>query len=368
MMARVRGVRAASMAAGSMLNVSASMSTKTGVPPALWMVPAVAKNVNGVVMTSSPGFRSRALRGRSSASVPLAHPMPYFACERAATSTSSFPMAGPMMNCWASITSWTAASVSFFMVWYWATRSSIGTFTRFSRGSKWRLGIAEGPARLGILGATRGAPGDTPRYGQALTALAHPAHAPGRYAHHQAVGRHIRRHHGARADEGVLAEGGAADDRGVRADRGAPPHPGLPVLVLPGHVAPRVEHVGEHARRPAEHIVLEVHAFVDRHVVLDLHVVADRGARHHHDVLAEARALADHRALHHVTEMPDLGAGADDGAFVEEAGRVDVEVRHQPMTRTSGSSSTPVFFCTVFRTCSISFCTSAAVAVPRLTK
>ena len=51
------------------------MSTNTGVPPALWMAPAVAKKVNGVVMTSSPGFRSSARSGRSSASVPLAQPM-----------------------------------------------------------------------------------------------------------------------------------------------------------------------------------------------------------------------------------------------------------------------------------------------------
>ena len=33
------------------------MSTKTGVPPALWIAPAVAKKVNGVVMTSSPGLQ-----------------------------------------------------------------------------------------------------------------------------------------------------------------------------------------------------------------------------------------------------------------------------------------------------------------------
>ena len=51
------------------------MSTKTGVPPALWMAPAVAKKVNAVVITSSPGFMSSARSGSSSASVPLAQPM-----------------------------------------------------------------------------------------------------------------------------------------------------------------------------------------------------------------------------------------------------------------------------------------------------
>ena len=76
MTARVRGVIARSTAAGSRLYVPGSMSTNTGVPPALWIAPAVAKNVNGVVMTSSPGARLSAWSGRSRASVPLAHAMP----------------------------------------------------------------------------------------------------------------------------------------------------------------------------------------------------------------------------------------------------------------------------------------------------
>jgi hypothetical protein len=47
-------VTAALACIGSMLNVFGSMSTKTGVAPTLWIVPAVAKNVNGVVITSCP--------------------------------------------------------------------------------------------------------------------------------------------------------------------------------------------------------------------------------------------------------------------------------------------------------------------------
>src|SRR5436309_12648128 len=48
-------VHAAATAAGSMLKVSGSTSTKTGVPPALWIAPAVAKNANRAGITSSPG-------------------------------------------------------------------------------------------------------------------------------------------------------------------------------------------------------------------------------------------------------------------------------------------------------------------------
>ena len=44
-----------STAAGERLKVSGSMSQNTGRAPARAIVPAVAKNVYGLVMTSSPG-------------------------------------------------------------------------------------------------------------------------------------------------------------------------------------------------------------------------------------------------------------------------------------------------------------------------
>ena len=72
MMARVRGVIAASISDASMLQVSGSMSTNTGLPPSSTIISAVAAKVKGVVMTSSPGFRSSAISAISSASVPLA--------------------------------------------------------------------------------------------------------------------------------------------------------------------------------------------------------------------------------------------------------------------------------------------------------
>ena len=54
MIARVRGVTAAATAAGSMHSVAASTSTKTGRAPARTITLAVAGQVSGVVMTSSP--------------------------------------------------------------------------------------------------------------------------------------------------------------------------------------------------------------------------------------------------------------------------------------------------------------------------
>ena len=53
-----------------MLNVDGSISTKTGVAPMLLIASAVAKNVNGVVITSSPGSIPEALQAVMRASVP----------------------------------------------------------------------------------------------------------------------------------------------------------------------------------------------------------------------------------------------------------------------------------------------------------
>ena len=81
MIALVRGVIAASTAAGSRLNVSGSMSAKTGVAPTRWIELAVAKNVNGLVITSSPGPTSSAISARIRASVPDAQPMAWRASQ-----------------------------------------------------------------------------------------------------------------------------------------------------------------------------------------------------------------------------------------------------------------------------------------------
>ena len=51
------------------------MSTNTGVAPTLWIVPAVAKKVNGDVITSSPRPMSSARIASRIASVPFAQPM-----------------------------------------------------------------------------------------------------------------------------------------------------------------------------------------------------------------------------------------------------------------------------------------------------
>ena len=68
--ARVLGPTRAAAALGSRLSVAGSTSANTGVAPRRTIAPAVAKNENGVVTTSSPGPTPQAISAASSASVP----------------------------------------------------------------------------------------------------------------------------------------------------------------------------------------------------------------------------------------------------------------------------------------------------------
>ena len=97
MMARVRGVMAASMRAASIRPVSGSTSTNTGRPPSRTITSAVAAKVNGVVITSSPLCKPSAIRLMSSASVPLETVMQCRAPVRCASAASSSATSGPMM-------------------------------------------------------------------------------------------------------------------------------------------------------------------------------------------------------------------------------------------------------------------------------
>ncbi len=79
MRAFVRSVIAASISAGSRLNVASSISTNTGTAPAATTELAVATNVYGGTITSCPGSTPTARNASSSAVVPLASGTAYSA-------------------------------------------------------------------------------------------------------------------------------------------------------------------------------------------------------------------------------------------------------------------------------------------------
>src|SRR6266478_749003 len=106
------------------------MSTNTGVAPKRTIAPTVAKNVYGVVMTSSPVPIFSAIKHANKASVPEETPT---ACEHplyCAIACSHCSTFGPKMKCWDSITSAISASTSDFIVAYCAFRSRSGTCMR----------------------------------------------------------------------------------------------------------------------------------------------------------------------------------------------------------------------------------------------
>ena len=76
------------------------MSQNTGRAPVRAMVPAVAKNVNGEVITSSPAPMPNAIKANNSASVPEETPMPADEPQYCATSASKARTCSPRMKCW----------------------------------------------------------------------------------------------------------------------------------------------------------------------------------------------------------------------------------------------------------------------------
>ena len=97
MIAFVRGVIAASTAAGSMQKSSSRMSTRTGVAPARRITLTVALKLNETVMTSSPGPMPSACSTASWATVPLlirtAWRTPQYAAQASSNAAVRRPMA-----------------------------------------------------------------------------------------------------------------------------------------------------------------------------------------------------------------------------------------------------------------------------------
>ena len=122
----MRGVIASSTRFGSMLYVSGSMSTKTGLAPISDIGPAVAINVWAVVMTSSPGPTPTASSARCNAAVPEPTPTAPFAPTLAANACSKPATSLPRMKLVLSTTRCMAASISGLMAVYCALRSTKG--------------------------------------------------------------------------------------------------------------------------------------------------------------------------------------------------------------------------------------------------
>lgn len=157
---------------------------------------------------------------------------------------------------------------------------------------------------------------------QLFAVFAHPADLAGGHADHQGVGLDVLVDDGARANEGVFADGDAADDGAVGAQGGALFDQGVAVFVLALDQRAWVVDVGEHHAGTAEHPLFQGDVVIDGDVVLDLAAVADDDLVADEDVLPQGHPGADAGAAADVDKMPDagtfanLGAGIDDGGFM----------------------------------------------------
>ena len=98
----------------SILNVSRSTSTKTGVAPSSEITSAEEKKVKSGTNTASPAPMFHTFRARVSASVPLPHEMQYFTPTYSASSFSSSFTGLPIIKALDAATSTIAASMSHF--------------------------------------------------------------------------------------------------------------------------------------------------------------------------------------------------------------------------------------------------------------
>src|ERR1044072_1630458 len=128
MMTFVRGVIASATRDGSRLYVRGSISTNMGRAPSRAMQAAVAKNENGVVITSSPALTSSAIKASSKASEPDAQPIACFVWQYSAIELSSRRPSSLRTKRCELMTRSTACCNSSRMETYCACRSNKGTF------------------------------------------------------------------------------------------------------------------------------------------------------------------------------------------------------------------------------------------------
>ncbi len=139
MIAAVREVIAASVAAGSSVRRAGSRSANTGVAPAIAIASPENAADNGDVITSSPGPIPSARRTSASASVPLPTPTACVVPHATANSRSNASSSGPRMNQPRSITRWSASRTAASSGP--GVSAMNGTRTVMTRGSFGRLDV-----------------------------------------------------------------------------------------------------------------------------------------------------------------------------------------------------------------------------------
>ena len=147
---------------------------------------------------------------------------------------------------------------------------------------------------------------------------------------HHAV-RHVVHHHGAGADERVLADHDPGQDRRVRADPGEPAHGGPATALGVAGTAHRVWVVGERHVGADKDVVfdgdqLEEAPRVDAHPVADAVAELQHGVGPDRHVIAEHVVFSDRRALTRLQALADRAAGVHRGERPDRRVAADAEL------------------------------------------
>ena len=110
---------------------------------------------------------------------------------------------------------------------------------------------------------------------QTAAAFANPADTACRNTCHQSIIRHILRHHGSCGNQSAAPDSVSAHDSAIGSQRCPFPHQCTSIYTMNRKMRPWCDHIGEHAARTAEDVVLQLHPFIQRDIVLDTHTAAD---------------------------------------------------------------------------------------------
>ena len=152
---------------------------------------------------------------------------------------------------------------------------------------------------------------------ETFAAFADPADLSGGHTCHQGIGLHVLGHHSSSSDKGTLAYRMAADDSAIGTQRGTFANPGFGIHAMHGKMRTRRGHIGEHTAWTAEHIVLNLNAFIDGDVVLHPYTITNLHIIAHIHILAERAVLSNDSTLLDMAEMPNLRAFADAHIFID---------------------------------------------------
>ena len=164
---------------------------------------------------------------------------------------------------------------------------------------------------------------------QHTAALADPAALAGRHTHHQSVVRHIFGDHCTRTNHRPSADGVSADDGRVGSDGGSHADQRFFITCRAlGIFCPRGQIIGEHHRRSAENIVLQLDPFIDGNVVLHLDAVADADVACNIDILPKGAVFPDDRSALQMAKIPYFCILSDGHTGVDVAALMHKKIRH----------------------------------------